>query len=226
MKKIYSILIASLFIANAFIALSAISEKIYVEKQEQISIDLAPIHINQQGTYLSITTDAATSYMMEPGEPTLPVITHTFTLPIDARQIQVDVAYEWDASVQIDGLIQPSPKPVVDASGETGIMEPSVDVYLSDQSYPRNTFSYDIKIGLSNKKPVMFVNIHCYPITYRPLTNEISSSNAIDVTIEYEQPKSAPTVADEYDLLIITPSDFTSNLQSLVQHKNSVGMRN
>jgi peptidase C25-like protein len=224
MKKIMTIVIASLFIANAFIAFSAISEKVYVEKQEQISLNLAPIQINQLGSYVSLTTDSATSYLMEPGEPTLPVVTQTFTLPIDAKHIQVEVLYKQGDVTYIDGLIQPAPKPVVDGSDETGIMQPSKDVYSSEQSYPMNSYKYDIKIGLSDKKPAMFVNVHCYPVMYTPLDNELTISNAIQVTLGYEQPRSEPTVADEYDLLIITPSDFTTNLQSLVQHKNDVGI--
>ena len=225
MKKSITILIVSLFIANAFIVFSVGSEKTYGEQIENEVVEMQPSHITELTDYITIKTDSATSYMMKPGEPTLPVVTKTFILPYESIAIDVDVSYQDEEMMSIDGIIQPAPKPVIEGSGENGLMEPSEEVYAADQFYPTKTFDYDIKVGLHEKTTVLFVNVHCYPVQYNPMQQKIISSHTIDIALSYQKPKQIQVAADDYDLLIITPSEFSSNLQPLLQHKNNMGMK-
>jgi len=225
MKKIIAILIVGLFIVNAFIVFSVGSEKTYVEQIEHKNVVMQPLQITDTLDYISVRTDTATSYTMNPSEPTLPIVTKTFILPINSKNIDIDVILGDREIIPIDGIIQPAPRPVIDGSGENGFMDPSEEIYLVDNYYPMKTFDYDIKVGLYEKSSVIYVNVHCYPVQYNPVEQQLKASNDFDISLTYQKPMQTQEAADDYDLLIITPAEFSSNLQSLVQHKNDVGVK-
>jgi len=225
MKKIIAILIVGLFIVNAFIVFSVGSEKTYVEQIEHKNVVMQPLQITDTLDYISVRTDTATSYMMNPSEPTLPIVTKTFILPINSKNIDIDVMCHNEEMISIDGIIQPASRPVIDGSGENGFMDPSEEIYFVDNYYPMKTFDYDIKVGLYEKSSVIYVNVHCYPVQYNPVEQQLKASNDFDISLTYQKPMQTQEAADDYDLLIITPAEFSSNLQSLVQHKNDVGVK-
>jgi len=225
MKKIIAILIVGLFIVNAFIVFSVGSEKTYVEQIEHKYVVMQPLQITDTLDYISVRTDTATSYTMNPSEPTLPIVTKTFILPINSKNIDIDVILGDREIIPIDGIIQPAPRPVIDGSGENGFMDPSEEIYFVDNYYPMKTFDYDIKVGLYEKSSVIYVNVHCYPVQYNPVEQQLKASNDFDISLTYQKPMQTQEAADDYDLLIITPAEFSSNLQSLVQHKNDVGVK-
>jgi hypothetical protein len=225
MKKIIAILIVGLFIVNAFIVFSVGSEKTYVEQIEHKNVVMQPLQITDTLDYISVRTDTATSYTMNPSEPTLPIVTKTFILPINSKNIDIDVILGDREIIPIDGIIQPAPRPVIDGSGENGFMDPSEEIYFVDNYYPMKTFDYDIKVGLYEKSSVIYVNVHCYPVQYNPVEQQLKASNDFDISLTYQKPMQTQEAADDYDLLIITPTEFSSNLQSLVQHKNDVGVK-
>jgi len=225
MKKLLSTIILGVLIsqiAASFIVISDISTGHCIEK-ETICFD--QLSISNTAPYLSVQHDLATSYTLEPGEPVLPVVTKTYRLPIGSTLTDVSVQYAEKETLKLEGLIRPAPQPVIDGSDMNGEMPPSLQVYESKQPYPPEPFTYDVKIGLDGTVPTMFVSVHCYPVTYVPIENLITTSQQITVSITYQNPSVAPTTIDESDLLIIAPSAFTSSLQDLVSHKNSVGMK-
>jgi hypothetical protein len=81
--------------------------------------------------------------------------------------------------------------------------------------------------GLNSKSEhVTFVTIETYPVRYNPVDDQIQYASDLTVEVFYQEP-TAPllTATDEFDLVIIAPEKFSSDLQELIDHKNSVGVK-
>ena len=101
------------------------------------------------------------------------------------------------------------------------------EVYNSNELFPENWFSYDVSVGLdNNNEHKTLLTIITYPIRYNPITNTGEYAKNINLKIEYNDPGSDPfPETSTYDLVIIAPSEFTSDLQKLVDHKNSINVK-
>ncbi|GAI19309.1 unnamed protein product, partial [marine sediment metagenome] len=96
--------------------------------------------------------------------------------------------------------------------------------YSSSELYPKTNFYYTTNAGIANHEHVVFLTVKCYPVHYNPAANTLYYSDSLSINILYETPTNPMAISEEYDLVIIAPEKFTSNLQTLVDHKNSIGM--
>ena len=63
------------------------------------------------------------------------------------------------------------------------------------------------------------------PPRYSPLEDKIQYIENLKISINYRLPDTNPShVNSDYDLVIVAPSVFESNLEKLVTHKNSFGV--
>ena len=224
MKKIVPILLVGILVISGLgaVAIPNEEQKILVEKD---LIELSSPILKEDGEYLSIEFDQSNSNLMDEGKPILPIITKTYTFPIGSKIPNVEVNFEIE-EYNLNKKIQPSPKPMpltMNYNNEKYTLTFDENTYSSSNYYPEK--SYDIKYGagLQNNEHVVYLNINCYP-QYSPATDTIKIPENIDIKIEYILPEKPLFTADEYDLLIITNEQFVSQLQPLVNHKNSIGI--
>jgi hypothetical protein len=72
---------------------------------------------------------------------------------------------------------------------------------------------------------VTHLAIDMFPVRYAPAIGKLYEAQSVKITITYEAPKTDPFPENsEYDLVIIAPSEFSSDLQRLVYHKNNFGV--
>jgi hypothetical protein len=65
-----------------------------------------------------------------------------------------------------------------------------------------------------------------YPVRYKPALNIIEYIEQAHITIIYSEEKPMKTSASSlYDLVIITPAEYSNHLHPLVAHKDSYGMK-
>ncbi|MEA2055095.1 MAG: C25 family cysteine peptidase, partial [Candidatus Thermoplasmatota archaeon] len=86
-------------------------------------------------------------------------------------------------------------------------------------------FTYNIGAGIQNGEHAIFLSIHAFPARYIPSTNELEYVNEMSIKINYIPPEKPMLNNDVYDLLIVSPSEFSDTLQPLVEHKESYGVR-
>ncbi|MEA2054086.1 MAG: C25 family cysteine peptidase, partial [Candidatus Thermoplasmatota archaeon] len=98
-------------------------------------------------------------------------------------------------------------------------------IYESNEPYPSNWFTYNIGAGIQNGEHAIFLSIHAFPARYIPLTNELEYVNEMNIEINYIPPEKPMLDNDVYDLLIVTPAEFSDALQPLVEHKESYGVK-
>jgi len=241
MKKL-SYFVAGLLIFSSFAAVSigreagvliGISERLEpVTDGNTIALTFSePVvtEINIDGeTYVELEVEGVTQCVYNPGEPVLPVYTATRNYPLGTKILSVELEFDMDQvkTKELDYDIKPAPEPrpvAYDVEGEVECLEAEL-IYNSNDMYPSSWVSYVPGIGrdtndLETLKTYLVVKT--YPVRYSPATNTIEYiEGSATLKITSEAPEAPITFGDEYDLLIITPSVFTDELQPLINHKS------
>ena len=214
MKKFLILLLVGILVASGFGALAVSDKKNYDTKiKEEIIIISEPI-IKETGQYATVNIKEATSFLLEPGKPLLPVVTQVFTLPFETKIISVDMTISDSKELILQKEVQPAPRPVpvdigINASNKA-IMDTTV--YGSSELYPTSDYNYITASGLKQEEHVLYLVVKWYPIRYSPLQNKIYYSTKADIKITYKEPTSQRTFDDIYDLAIIAPSEYSNEL--------------
>jgi hypothetical protein len=217
MKKIIAIFIIGAIVLSSIGVLGYQNENIIVKSDLYRISD--PI-VSDYDNFLSVELKEATSYMINPGEPVLPKITKTYILPFGVKINEIIVEYQETKSEFLLNQIRPGYDALIDGYNEDIKLEKSDEIYKSKELFPEKSFNYKTTTGLSGSDHVVFLSINFYPIRYSPTNNILYYSNLIDIEISYENPKNIIEFPNEYDLLIISPSEFEDEIQPLIAHKN------
>jgi hypothetical protein len=174
----------------------------------------------------SVVVAEANTYLHNPGQPVLPVITKTYTFPIGT--IISSVSYQptevFEKTINKDICF--AEKPVIQSSSRVATQTMKDDaVYSSSELYPPSWYNVHYGVGLDGTEHVTFVTIEFYPVRVSPANHQIQYANEGKLTISYETPMQPYPTADTYDLVIIAPRGFSSSLQQLVDHKESMGVQ-
>lgn len=171
----------------------------------------------------------ASAHFYTPGAPILPIYTTTITLPFGTKILDVEYENQGTDTMSLSNKIIPAPQPVVPLIGHTTSGKYVLDenIYNSASSFPNNWVSYYTGGGLDgNNEHKSFLTIRAFPVRYSPMTDTIEYINTLDITISTQEPDSDPFPTNpDMDLVIIAPSEFEDELQKLVDHKNTFGIR-
>ncbi len=202
-----------------------------VKEQKHFELSFLEPKTTEKQSFVELEIQGSNNHIFIPGKPMLPTHTKTIILPFGAKKIDVKSDIRKTETVILSEKVLPAPQRIILdtlVSSENSI-EPIMDetVYGSKEYFPENWLSYNIGVGLDeNNQHKTLLTINTYPVRYSPATNTIEYAKNIDITVSYEEPTSNPfPTMSTYDLVIITPSEFTSDLQSLVDHKNNIGVK-
>jgi len=196
---------------------------------ETLEVDVTSLTIEKsKREYISVSLGSETDYLMNPGQPMIPRVMETFELPFGATNIQVQGI---PGEIQQDRLscqIEPALAPLPLSPESEFEMQYSIDdtIYASNDLYPHAWYSHHTGCGLNGDgERVTFLTINFFPLRYRPASGELQVASSIDLLITYTPPSTIPfPKRTTYDLVIISPSTFSSELERLVTHKNTFGM--
>lgn len=174
---------------------------------------------------LSVTIAEGTSYLPFEGYPMLPMYSMMYEMAPGTQIISVEVSPKNVQERYLTMPVESVPENI--PIGEARLIHnQNKEFYNSDDSYPVNWFSYSIGAGLNeHNEHVLFCTVHLHPVRYTPYVNTIQYSSEFSVKIEYRTSQLPLSLADEYDLLIITTADFLPEVQPLIGHKNTYGIR-
>jgi hypothetical protein len=234
MKKILSILMVHILVLSGLGAVAINGDNtnnIYLETStEIIKIDFPSLTlVESNNDYVKLRFVDDELYLMNPGQPMLPRVLKSIELPFGVRNIKVEVIPQGISESTISKEIMPTPAPVPQSPNVDFIAPPKKDitVYTSDALYPSSWYSYNVGCGLNaDGEHVTHLTVNIYPVRYAPATGKICVAEKADVIITFDNPEGDifPQTS-EYDLVIIAPSSFSSDLQRLVDHKNSYGVK-
>lgn len=202
-------------------------------KQIIESIVFSEPEVHKEGNYLSINIEEATSHLMQPGRPNLPIYSKIFKFPFGTEIEDVVCRPSKIISKTISGEIKPSLEPVIvgniNNNEEKNFAEDFIKkdntIYKSMELFPDSWYDYRVGCGLDENSRVVYLRIELYPVRYSPGKNTIKYANSFEISVEYEEKNNPAEFKDEYDMVIITHSDFIEKLQPLVEYKIDSGVQ-
>ncbi len=240
-KRYVSYFVVGLLLISSFAAIGLGKEAsiLQIVKKnaniQKINLDLdfsaptvSPITIGED-TYSELDVSGANNKLFVPGAPVMSFYTNTYELPFGSKIISVACK---TSQVQLEAIqyyILPAPQPVpVLADTENSVAEYVMDeiIYNSVNLFPDNWFAYNAGGGLnSNGEHKTFLTVRAYPVKYSPAAGTIRYVENLELTVTYQIPLQNPIPTnDAFDLVIIAPSAWHSELQKLATHKNSMGV--
>jgi len=227
MKQIITLAVMGLFIISGIGAgayIGNIVPKIELKGDSDFVIFSEPDIIENDKGYIFINLEESNSNLLTNGGPILPIVTKKYVFPLGTKIKNIQVNFLGIQEYKLDKKIAPSPSPVTMINGEEKRAEKDREygaIYNIDKLYPEDRYVYSINVGLEGEQHVIILNLQCFPIQYNPVKNLIYAAKILEIDVSYESPEKPILFPDEYDMVIIAPAKFSSNLQPLINHKNS-----
>ena len=222
MKGLAAIFISCLIIFGGI----SITPSMANMREKSMYLKIPAPKIIDDGKFVRISLDEEL-YIMAPGKPMLPRLLKVFELPFGARNVRVEVDVKEFHELSLSKKIMPAPAPMPLTLPEEHVRLPSIDagIYSSHKMYPSGWYSYRVGCGLNGKgQHVTFVVLNIYPVRYIPAEDRIIKAGKAEIRITYQKPEKMLN-NHVYDLVIIAPSEFSSELERLVEHKEKHGVR-
>ncbi|KYK26197.1 hypothetical protein AYK20_03895 [Thermoplasmatales archaeon SG8-52-1] len=226
MKRVLPILIIGILVFSGISVLGINYDTTFEEKTIIESITISEPIIENNGQYVAVSIEGQTTQLNEPGRPILPVITRVFTFPFGTKINSVDVKTSEFNNIKLSKEVQPALEQVPISNNlnfERELIKDSV-VYETKNIYPKENFNCIKASALDKNSNVVYCLVHIYPVRYSPAQNMIYYSDYAEITIKYDEPSNPEVFEDIYDLLIIAPSEYSDELQPLIEHKTEFGI--
>ncbi len=183
--------------------------------------------INNRDEFINIGLEEANSFISIEGHPKIPIYLEVFELPFGSEIIDVSYEILEIENIVIEKLIEPVPQyqDINDITSKKSIFNEII--YNSNHQYPIEWVDYQTGVGLNNyNELVLFLSVRINPIKYYPLDGIVEYMSDISIEVKYYEPQLIEiSNDDDYDLVLITPSEFSNSLSPLVDHKNNHGMK-
>jgi len=187
----------------------------------------SPPQITSDSLFSSLLLPESSLKLSTPACPQLPKVVRTFELPKDASGISVQVVLGTIRTTDDVQTIQPAPVPL--CTGDVVTMKHDIfdtSVYGSDSAYPSTWYSVRKGAGITAQGDhVVFLTVEMYPVRYHPRSSRIEYTDQMMVQVTYHaSPQQNTPLSSTYDLIIISPQEFSDSLLPLVTHKNEYGI--
>ncbi len=224
MRKILSIIVLGILILGGGIVVTASQSNGITTEVEKLVFN-SP-HIEDNGEYVTANVEGANSVLLKPGNPILPVYkkTLTFHFGTNINEVKCDIISEINHESLPKGITIASEPSYPESANKINEVDMNQQISNSGNMFPENWFDYQLGCGLKDGEHVLFLTLQFYPVRYSYDNTIYYVSNA-EIKITYEEPQESNTPPNTYDLLIIAPNDFSKELQTLVDHKESHGLK-
>lgn len=222
MKKIGSLITVIILIIGGFGAVATANNPPEVKTLIHTANFSEPV-IQDYGQYVAINILETTNTIKKPGNPTLPMYVKVFTFPFGTKIIDVSYTYSEKKEIQLSKEIMPASEPltVTPSASESKLNEAkNQEIYSSDAIYPESPFEYKVGSGLEGSDHVIFLAVYCFPILYSPKNQMIYYKDRLEIKVNYQKGETPIGASDEFDLVIVSPSEYSEELQPLIDHKN------
>ncbi len=217
-RTLCSILIIILLL-NAVGIFNVISEEEEIITKQKI-LSFSDINFTETAVgAISLELIGTNSKLFQKNHYIIPSQIETFTFPIGTKIVDVKCTPH-----QIHE--QPSPKEL-NVAPEPVILGQAYEKenVAEDPNEQNNWFEYYVGQGITANKRGVFVKVEVFPALYDQSKNMVKWAEEIEIDIDYKLPKKTVLSFDEeYEFVILSPSDFSSELQNLTNHKINRGL--
>ncbi|MEA2055080.1 MAG: C25 family cysteine peptidase [Candidatus Thermoplasmatota archaeon] len=181
--------------------------------------------ITDRNGYINLNVEGC-SVFLSPGKPVMPVYKKVFAFPIGTKITGIEVIPGGIKEMPVHGKIMPAYEPVPPGM-ETQPIKKWEDrsVYGKASLYPEKWHEYKTMGGIKDGEHATLLVVSVYPVHYNPLGGMIKYADNVEIKVDYIPPEKPMLDNDVYDLLIVTPAEFSDALQPLVEHKESYGVK-
>jgi len=213
MRRTLSFLVVGILVLSGLGAVALANEN--TEKKNVLVTFSQPV-INEQNEYAVVSMDGTNSFLMRQNKPMLPSYTEEFYFPFGTKIKSVTVTPNNIQTQTISKDVIPTPQRAV--VGQDPINEEEIIDY-GTEPYPSVWFEYDVGCGRYNGELNVIVDLQVYPIKYHPVEKIIESAREIDIVIEYEPSTTQTSYREDYQLIVLGPSEFSAQISPLITHK-------
>jgi len=223
--KILSVISIGILVLGGFSTFALSTNKVTFVKKD--TIECSEPKLTEEAGYHSIKLAEADTYLTNPGQPVLPVIIKTYIFPIGTTISDVICQPKDIRERHMSGYVGYASDLVSRYSTDNKLqmITPDADIHSSQNLYPNQWFDYNFGVGLKDSEHVTSVTIQFYPVHYSTVDNLLYFAKNADIEIHYETSIEPVVFPDKYDLVIITPLEFSSKLKRLVMHKENMGVK-
>ena len=220
-RELLSLILIGILVLSGLGAVAVSEKKMKTCKTETVLFS-QPI-LSEKEDYITLDVAESTSSSIGKDKPALPVVTKTYTFPFNTHITNVEISYSNFEKEILTKPITPAPEPQILSSTYNSkdiIINEVTETYAGIDIYPEQRISYRFGSGLKDGQRMKFLTVNLYPVQYIPEDNMICYSDSGTIQINYSPSENPVSFPDVYDLLIITPAEFTDELQPLVDYKN------
>ena len=208
---ISTLLVIILVISGLGVTATQQEQNIEINK---IKLTFSKLDFEDKGKYVTINIKEANSLLIEAGKPLLPMYTHQVVLPLGTKIKSIKVTPINIIKKTLSKKIILSP--IVSAVGTIINNIKSSEI---SETYPKNWYDYNIRVGLKNNIRSLIIDIYFYPISYHPKDGSIFWAKEVDIYIESEPAQKSFNNKENYDFIILTADEFYEELLPLIDHK-------
>ncbi|MCK5031624.1 MAG: hypothetical protein KAR64_09165, partial [Thermoplasmatales archaeon] len=217
MKKILSMCIIVFLLISGFGAV-AFPDEIY---QEKMTLHFSQLAINENNNFGTLELEGTNSVLMKYNHYMVPTKIETFTFPLgtEIKKINCIPRNIHRQTITQELMVAPEPVLLNCTNFQKNIKTDSHPIT------PTGWYDYDIGTGIISNNRNVIVKVQTYPVQYHPSKNSIEWTEQIEIEIQYKEPEQPIAFANEYDFIILSPEEYTDELEDLVVHKNNRGLK-
>jgi len=221
MRKIVPILIVGILVLSG---LGAVALSYENTKFETKSIKFSYPIITDEEEYMTINMEETNSFLMKQNKPLLPSFIQTFTFDFGTK-IKSVICTPSDIHRQtISKYIMPTPETFIGGYTINNEKVRISNLNYGTDPYPNVWYTYVVGSGIKDNEQCVIVNVQFFPIQYHLAENMIEWASNVDIIVEYEESALPSEFNDDYNFIIIGPSEFSDELASFITHKISRGI--
>ncbi|MBN1280597.1 MAG: hypothetical protein JXA00_03010 [Candidatus Thermoplasmatota archaeon] len=178
--------------------------------------------VREDGAFVALQMTGTNAVSMEQGCPMLPYYVESFSFPFGTRITDVTVQLSGSQTQTLSTPVAPTPPMMM--LGLQAVPETKTVMY-GPEPYPSEWFTYAVGGGRDQAGQLsVLVTVEVHPVRYHPAEKLVESYQEASIVISYEPagPQSAPR--DTYELVVIAPSEYSSQVAPLITHKTSQGL--
>ena len=196
------------------------------EKYIEINLTFSNPEVVKYGDYWVVRVNETNHNRMDHGKPILPVNVSIYELIFGSKILSVEYQNSTPEIINLSGMITFCKANYDSLSLVNSEIIMDNNICIRADPYPADWVSFHTGGGLLKGEHKTYLVVRVYPVRYFIDENQLQFIKNIIVNITYQEPSDQIIKDnDTCDLLIISPSRFTRNLQRLVDHKNKFGIR-
>ncbi|MFO8077737.1 MAG: C25 family cysteine peptidase [Thermoplasmatota archaeon] len=219
MKRTLCSILIMILLINTVGVFNVISEEEEIITKQKI-LRFSEINFTETAVgAISLELIGTNSKFLQKNHYIIPSQIETFTFPIGTKIVDVKCTPHQIHEQPSPKELNVAPEPVI--LGQANEKENLVE----DPNEQNNWFEYHVGRGITDNERCVFVKVEVFPALYNQSKNMVKWAEEIEIDIEYKLPeKTVLSFDEEYEFVILSPSNFSTELQNLTNHKINRGL--